>query len=105
MYYGEVNIHNDDLNEFLLVSEELQIEGLAQNNIMANKNKNIKEKSVLQVVMKDKLHHSDSAPPKKRKKCEKNFFYQVQKTKPMRIEFWFLIWNQSQVIKPFLRLL
>ena len=38
MYYGEVNIAQEDLNNFLMVAEELQVKGLTQNQRQENLN-------------------------------------------------------------------
>jgi len=63
MYHGEVNITNEDLNEFLTISQELQIKGLAECVNLINLKTG--KSSVQSVSSKAKL--TDPVPSKKRK--------------------------------------
>lgn len=58
MYHGEVNVNQEELNSFLAVAEDLQVKGLAQNNIGASDNKSYKSEPTT-----PKPHHRE--PPER----------------------------------------
>ena len=85
MYYGEVNVAQDDLNSFLAVAEELKVKGLTQKDNSPSRSSEFKKRRHSDLFSQIK-HKKPQSPAPKQAHGQNNQDDDIQEVVPIKSE-------------------